>query len=89
MSKRAQIQQALLKPAFARLYPGIAPNEWQPVTVMLDLVRTAKRQHDGPTPAVEQLLDSEHFELRGTASAGSHDADREVRAEGRKRRRRE
>jgi len=76
-----------LKPAFARLYPGIPPNEWQPVTVMLDLVRASKRLHDGPSSPASQLLDPEHFELRGTSSAGSHDADREVRAEGRKRQR--
>ena len=35
---RPGIRQAMLKPAFAHLYPGIAANEWQPAAVMMDQV---------------------------------------------------
>jgi hypothetical protein len=87
MFRRAEIQQALLKPGFTDLYPGIPPNEWQPVKVMLDLVRSSQQRRGGPVPPPEQVLDPAHFELRGTMSAGSHAADRQARAEGRRRRR--
>ena len=85
MVKRGDVQQALLKPAFARLYPGIQANEWYPVTVMLELVRTSRRERAEPAPPAETVLDPEHFAFRGTASAGSRDAVREGRSEGRKR----
>jgi hypothetical protein len=33
---RPGIRQAMLKPAFAHLYPGIPANEWLPAAVMMD-----------------------------------------------------
>jgi hypothetical protein len=84
---RGEIQQALLKPAFARLYPGIRANEWYPVAAMLDLVRTSKRHLGERMPPAEHVLDAEHFAFRGTASQGAKDADREGRTEARKPRR--
>jgi hypothetical protein len=86
MVRRAEIQQALLKPGFTNLYPGIPPNEWQPVRVMLDLVRSVEQRRGGPISPDAQLLDPAHFELRGTKSAGSHAADRQARVEARTRR---
>jgi hypothetical protein len=84
---RPGIQQALLKPAFARLYPGVPANEWQPVPVMLDLVRASRRHYgEEPPPAEDEVLNPEHFELRGRTSAGSREAEREDRSQGRKRR---
>jgi len=86
--KRGDVQQALLKPAFARLYPGIPTNEWYPVSVMLELVRTSRRHPGGTAPPAEPGLDAEHFTFRGTASAGSKEASREGRVDSRKPRRR-
>jgi hypothetical protein len=86
MVKRPDVQQALLKPGSAALYPGVPANEWYPVAMMLELVGTAKRRMGAQVPAAEQLLDPEHFSFRGTASAGSKEADREGRSAGRKRR---
>jgi hypothetical protein len=78
--KRADVQQALLKPGSAALYPGVPANEWYPVAVMLELVAALRRRAGaGPSPE-EQLLDPDHFRFRGTASAGSKEADREVRS---------
>ncbi len=85
MAKRATIQQALLKPAFARHYPGIQPNEWQPLAVMLSLVRGSKQRPGERVHLPDPPLDPAHFELRGTASAGSQDAAREARAQRRQR----
>jgi hypothetical protein len=84
---RGEVQQALLRPGFARLYPGVAANEWYPVTAMLELVRTSKRQRGSSMPPPEQVLNPDHFAFRGTASSGSQDAAREGRAEARKPRR--
>jgi hypothetical protein len=54
---------------------------------MVELVVASRQRHGSQLPAADQVLDPKHFELRGTASAGSKDADREARTE-RKRRRR-
>jgi hypothetical protein len=79
MGGKSLVQQALLKPAFARLYPGVTVNEWHPAALMLELANASRqhpRQQLGTTPG---LLNLAHFELRGTASAGSQDAARERR----------
>ena len=84
---RPGIRQAMLRPAFAHLYPGIAANEWQPAAVMMDQVlalRLAARPH-GPRTRDRALAD-EHFEFRGVASAGSSDAARKAKADERRRR---
>ena len=39
---RPGIRQALLKPEFAHLYPGIAANEWLPAAVVTDQVLALK-----------------------------------------------
>src|SRR5437762_209223 len=39
---RPKIPQALLRPDFAVLYPGIPPNEWRPAAVMTDQVLTLR-----------------------------------------------
>ena len=82
---RGEVRQALLKPAFARLYPGVPANEWYPVATMLELVRTSKRHLDESLPPAETALDPAHFAFRGTASQGSRDAAREGRMAARKR----
>ena len=87
MTKRTKVQQALLKPAYARLYPGIPANEWRPVAVMLELYRVSRQKAGAPGAPEEHELNPEHFAFRGTASEGSKDADRESRTEGRRTRR--
>jgi hypothetical protein len=85
---RGDVQQALLKPAFARRYPGVPANEWYPVAAMLELVRTSKRHLGESLPPAETALDPAHFAFRATASQGSRDADRERRMAPRKPKRR-
>jgi hypothetical protein len=88
MVKRGDVQQALLKPAFGSLYPGVRANEWYPVALMLELVQTSKRHHGQPLPPAERVLNPDHFAFRGTASAGSREAERDDRMAARKPRRR-
>jgi hypothetical protein len=76
-----------LKPAFAGLYPGIPANEWLPVAVMLELVRSAQQRLGVRLSPAEHVLNAEHFIFRATLSAGSKDAEREGRAEARRPRR--
>jgi hypothetical protein len=81
---RPDIQQALLKPAYARLYPGIPANEWLPLAVMLELVRASKGEGGSPPASTPQGLDPQHFSFRGTASAGSKESESGRRAARRK-----
>jgi len=84
---RPGIRQALLKPAFAHLYPGIAANEWQPAAVMTDQVLALKLRAMRQVPVTrERVLDDEHFEFRGVASAGQSDAARQAKQDERRRR---
>lgn len=86
---RADVRQALLKYGFTHLYPGIAPGEWQPAAVMVDLVlstRSGSRQHDLDRARV---LDERHFQFRGLPSAGTQDDQRRSRLEDRRQRRAE
>ncbi len=62
---RFKIPQALLRPDFAVLYPGIAPNEWRPATVMTDQVLALRIRGKHQVPLTrEHVLDAAHFEFR-------------------------
>lgn len=87
---RADVRQALLKSGFGHLYPGIPPGEWQPASVMVNLVlksRTGSRIP--PEGDRERLLDERHFQFRGLPSAGTQDDQRRSRLEDRRQRRAE
>jgi hypothetical protein len=86
---RPGIRQALLKPAFAHLYPGIAANEWLPAAVMMDQVLALRlRAHTRVPLTRDRALSDEHFEFRGVTSSGTNDAAREARHEARQEERR-
>jgi hypothetical protein len=83
---RSDVRQAMLKPEFAHLYPGIPANEWQPAAVMTDLVMALRpRGATGPVDR-DRALDGPHFEFRGVPSAAAHEARRAIRLEERRRR---
>jgi hypothetical protein len=82
---RADVRQALLKSGSAHLYPGIPPGEWQPATVMADLVLALGSPRSGSRPqARDRVLNGEHFEFRGRPSAGAQDDQRRSRLEERR-----
>lgn len=83
---RSDVRQALLKPEFAHLYPGIPANEWQPAAVMTDLVMALQPRGAAKTVDRDRLLDGPHFEFRGVPSAAAHEARRASRLEERRRR---
>lgn len=84
---RPGIRHAMLKPAYAHLYPGIAANEWQPVAVLMDQVLALRlRKLDRVPLTRDRALDGAHFEFRGVASSGSADAVRQARQDERRRR---
>jgi hypothetical protein len=84
---RPGIRQALLKPEFAHLYPGIAANEWLPAAVLTDQVLALRLRGKDKVPLTrERALDDRHFEFRGVPSAGQADAVRQARQEVRRRR---
>jgi hypothetical protein len=86
---RPGIRQAMLKPAFAHLYPGIPANEWQPAAVMMDQVLALRLRAHSQVPLTrERALDDRHFEFRGVTSSGVHEAAREARQEARQEERR-
>ena len=87
MSKNYVIQQALLKPEFAHLYPGVASNEWQPAGVMLGQINATLQRRTPAQRGFQGALDPEHFALRGTLSAGAKQMARELRTMGKKHRR--
>jgi hypothetical protein len=60
MTKNSAIQQALLKPEFAHLYPGVASNEWQPAGLMLEQVNATFRRRTA-SPKARAALDTAHF----------------------------
>jgi hypothetical protein len=85
---RPGVRQALLKHAFAKLYPGIQPGEWQPATLLAERV-LALRSPDGrstPIP-LDRVLDESHFDFRGVPSVGTLDQIRLRRLEDRRQRR--
>jgi hypothetical protein len=84
---RPGIRQALLKPAFAHLYPGIPVNEWQPAAVMTDQVLALRLRKLDQVPVTrERVLDERHFEFRGVTSSAAHESEHEARLQERRRR---
>jgi hypothetical protein len=84
---RTDVRQAMLKPEFAHLYPGIPANEWHPAAVMTDLVMGLRpRGKAADAVARDRVLDPPHFEFRGVPSAAAHEARRAFRLEERRRR---
>jgi hypothetical protein len=82
---RADVRQALLKSGSAHLYPGIPSGEWQPASVMVDLVLALGNGKSGGQPqARDRVLSGEHFEFRGRPSAGAQDDQRRSRLEERR-----
>ena len=78
---RADVRQALLKSSSAHLYPGIPPGEWQPASVMVQLVLALKSTNGRASSARDRILDGDHFEFRGRLSAGGQDDQRRTRLE--------
>jgi hypothetical protein len=84
---RPGIRQALLRPEFAQLYPGIPANEWLPAAVLTDQVLALRLRARERVPLDrDRVLDEAHFEFRDVASRGQSDAAREARQEERRRR---
>jgi hypothetical protein len=79
MSDNTAVRQALLKPAFKHLYPGIVPNEWLPANVLLVEVNAISRHRGAGRPVTRHALDPKHFAFRGTPSAGASEVAREQR----------
>jgi hypothetical protein len=84
---RADVRQALLKSGSAHLYPGIPAGEWQPATVMADMVSALPSAPRTSQGSRERVLDERHFEFRGRLSAGALDDQRRSRLEERQDRR--
>ncbi len=81
---RPGVRQALLRPAFAHLYPGIPTGEWAPAAVMRDRVLALRLRAGTPATALQiRMLDEDHFEYRGVVSAGSRDQEVRSRREDR------
>jgi hypothetical protein len=77
---RPGIRQALLKPEFAHLYPGIAANEWLPAAVVTDQVLSLKLRGKERVPLTrDRALDDRHFEFRGVPSAAQASEIRQAR----------
>jgi hypothetical protein len=82
---RADVRQALLKSGAAHLYPGIPSGEWQPASVMVDLVLgLGSMPRHGPSQGRDRVLNEQHFEFRGRLSAGGQDDQRRSRMEERR-----
>jgi hypothetical protein len=81
------VRQALLKSGFGHLYPGIPPGEWQPASVMVNLVLKSRGGSHNQTD--DRPLDERHFQFRGLPSAGTQDDQRRSRLEDRKQRKAE
>lgn len=86
---RADVRQALLKPVYAHLYPGVPHSEWQPAAVMAELILTLRPNTRHQSEGRTRVLDERHFEFRGLPSAGTRDDQRRSRLEDRQRRRAE
>ena len=86
---RPGIRQALLRPEFAQLYPGIPVNEWLPAAVLTDQVLALRLRAREWVPVTrDRVLDERHFDFRGVASAGQTDAERQARQDERQEERR-
>ncbi len=87
---RADVRQALLKSGFGHLYPGIPPGEWQPASVMVNLVLMSRSGSRAPVELDrDRVLDERHFQFRGLPSAGTQDDQRRTRLEDRRQRKAE
>ena len=84
---RADVRQALLKPRWAHLYPGIPAGEWQPAALMAAMVLALRPGPRSSQGARDRVLDELHFEFRGRLSAGALDDQRRSRLEERQERR--
>jgi hypothetical protein len=80
------VRQALLKPGFGHLYPGIPTCEWRPAGVMVDMVLGLRSSRQGASSA-SRVLDDQHFQFRGRLSAAATDDHRRSRLEDRRTRR--
>ena len=65
MSDNAAVRQALLKPAFKHLYPGIVPNEWLPASALLAEVNTISRRRGAAQPVAQDTLDPRSHLING------------------------
>ncbi len=83
MTENSAIQQALLKPEFAHLYPGVASNEWQPAGLLLEQVNATYRRRTAP-PKVRAALDTAHFIFRATRSESAKHVAHELRIGGKR-----
>lgn len=67
MASMPDLREARLRPEFAPLYPGVAPDRWMPAREMNELVGAARLGWTGrPEEMVRgRMLDPRHFEFRG------------------------
>ena len=74
----ARPRLARLRPEFSPLYPGIIPDVWLQVSVMVDQVWAIRlRRGEAGAPLRERILNPEHFEFRyGTSRGGGNPAPR-------------
>jgi hypothetical protein len=79
MSDNTAVRQALLKPAFKHLYPGLRANEWLPASVLLTEVNAISRRRGAGRLVARHALDPKHFAFRDTSSAGATEVARELR----------
>jgi hypothetical protein len=76
---RSKIPQALLRPDFAPLYPGIPPNEWRPASVMTDQVLALRLRGKHRIPLTrDHVLDAAHFEFRDVGLSATSRAERDA-----------
>jgi hypothetical protein len=76
---RPKIAQALLRPDFAPLYPGIPPNEWRPAAVMTDQVLALRLRRKRRVPLTrDHVLDVAHFEFRDVGLSVTSRAERDA-----------
>jgi hypothetical protein len=76
---RPKIPQALLRPDFAPLYPGIPPNEWRPAAVMTDQVLALRLRAKHRVPLTrDHVLDAAHFEFRDVGLSATSRAERDA-----------
>ena len=61
-------REVRLKPEYAHLYQGIAPNEWWPAWLMAETL-LARAEAQG-IPAQQRICDPSHFTFRGGESRG-------------------
>lgn len=66
-----EIREARLRPEFADRYPGIEPGIWFIAATLAEHVMgRVSHGAERPEGPAARVLDSEHFEFRGTGPAG-------------------